>query len=103
MTRQEKEWKEGKLGEVRGHLRAVQQYPQRAVWREGRYGVRTERFTSFQGIGAQAEDGLQAEAKMLLVTQCPTEQEKGLAVWCLLYTVLQNRQGKYPSVGRTVN
>lgn len=57
-------------------------------------------FPSFQGMGAEAGDGLQAEAKMLLVTQCPTEQEKGLAVWCLLYTT---RQGKYPSVGRTVN
>lgn len=70
-----------------------------------RAGMESEQtgFPSFQGMGAEAEDGLQAEAKMLLVTQCPTEQEKGLAAWCLLYTVLQNRQGKYPSVGRTVN
>lgn len=60
-------------------------------------------FPSFQGMGAEAGDGLQAEAEMLLVTHCPTEQEKGLAIWCLLYTVLQNGQGKYPSVGRTVN
>lgn len=44
-------------------------------------------FPFFQGMGAEAGDGLQSEAKVLLVTQCPTEQ-KGLAVWCLLYTTL---------------
>lgn len=33
-------------------------------------------FPSFQGMDAEAGDGLQAEAKMLLLSHCPKEAER---------------------------
>lgn len=43
-------------------------------------------FPSFKRMDAEWGEGPQTEVRMLLVTQCPVEQEQGLAVWCLSIT-----------------